>query len=463
MRNEARAGSGEVKRSLLFAFLLAGCATLSPERGHDQVGLLVAERGGPSTGWEKGSPDLTVISNRVNSLLAPGLSRASAVAIALINNPGLQATYEELGVSQADMVQAGLLKNPTLAGSVGFPLNVGAMTEFEFSILQDIVDLVTLSWRMDVAKQQFKASTFRVAQQALDVVSEVNRAFVTFQAELEIEKLIRNQVEGAEGAHLLAEKQFAVGNINALLLANEQATYARLQLELIQSEVRVATSREHLNRALGLWGKSSQWTVAGPLADLPPTDPLPDVPESIAIRQRLDLAVARMDAEVMGQMVTLARNTRLFGRVEIGAHVHRDSDGPQLIGPTFSLELPIFDQRTAYIARLEAQRASASRRVSALAIEIRSRVREGVLSLKASRAMASYLTHTLVPLRDKIVEQSQLHYNGMLLGLFELVATQRESSDARRSAILARRDYWIARFDLENALGSSLSRGSSAQ
>ncbi len=443
-------------RFLPVALVLAGCATISPERGHDEVGRLLAERAGTSTGWEKGTPDDTAIASRVDSLLAEGLTRTRAVAIALVNNPGLQATYAELGVSQADMIQAGLLKNPTLSGSVGFPLSTGAITEFEFSLIQDIVDLVTRSWRVDVAQQQFKASTFRVAQQALDTTADVNRAFVTYQAELELDQLVRQAVEGAEGAHLLAEKQFSAGNITPLALARERATYARLQLELTQSEVRVATEREHLNRLLGLWGARAQWKIAGPLAALPAGDTLPEHPEATAIRQRLDLAAARMEAEVLGQVIGLARNTRLFGRVEIGAHVHQDPDGARLLGPTFSLELPLFDQRQAYLAGLEAQQASASRRVTMVAVDARSRVREGMLALKSSRAMASYLATTVVPLQDQIVAQSLLQYNGMLLGLYELLAIQREAFEARRSAVVARRDYWIARFDLESALGAAL-------
>lgn len=430
---------------------------MSPERGHDEVASLVAERTGHPTNWEKGTPEETAISMRVDSLLAAGLTRSGAVAIALVNNPSLQATYEELGISQADMVQAGLLKNPTLGGSIGIPLT-GSLTEIEFSLVQDIVDLITRSWRVDVAQQQFKASTFRVAQQALDLAADVSRAFVTFQAEREVEKLVRKTLEGAEGAHLLAEKQFAAGNITELTLARERATYARLQLELTQSEVRVATEREHLNRLLGLWDKRVHWEISGPLAAMPDEDRVPDQPETLAIRQRLDLAAARMEAEVLGQVVGLARNTRLLGRVEIGAHYRREPDGPQLVGPSFALELPIFDQRQAYIAGLEAQQASASRRVSALAIDARSKVRQGLLTLKATRAMSSYLSATVVPLRDKIVEQGQLHYNGMLIGLYELIAIQRESLEARREEILARRDYWIARFELENALGSSLQR-----
>ena len=438
-------------------FFATGCASVAPERGHDEVARLVAERAGAATGWEAGAPEETAVAERLDALLASGLTRRSAVAIALLNNPGLQRTYEELGVSQSDMLQAGLLKNPTLSGSFGIPiLGGGGGPEFEFSLVQDIVDLITLSWRKDVAQTQFKARTLRVAQEALGVVKDVNQAFVMLQANLESQTLMGESVQASEGAHLLAEKQFIAGNTSELSLANERASFAQLQLERNQAEVKVAMAREKLNRLLGLWGKRARWEVTEPLPEVPASDPLPEHPEALAVRQRLDIEAARLQAVVLASAVDLARSTRLFGRVELGAHAHQDADGPRLVGPTLVLERPLFDQRQVYIARLEAEHRAATRLVSALAVDARSKVRDELLELQATRQVASYFRDTLVPLREKIVAQSQLHYNGMLLGAYQLISARQASLETRRDAIAARRDYWIARFELESALGGAL-------
>jgi outer membrane protein, heavy metal efflux system len=442
-------------RRLLPLVLLSGCATVSPEKGHDEIARILLDRAGAETGWEKGAPEHSAIAERVDALSSNKLTRKNAVAIALINNPQLQATYDELGVSQADMVQAGLLSNPSLGGSLGFPLGVAGI-EPEFSLVQQIVDLFTMPWRKDAAKDQFRADTMRVAHEALGVVQEVNTAFVTLQAQVESQQLLRQALEGNEAAHALAEKQFVAGNISELELASQRVTYAQLQLDLTHSELEVGASRERLNRLLGLWGKRANWQLAELLPPLPKSDAVPDRPESHAVRKRLDIQAARIRAEVLAQIIGLARSTRLIGQVEVGVHYHQDPDGPRLVGPSLSLELPIFDQRQAYIAKLEAELASASRRVSALAVDARSKVREGILSLQATRAMAQYFEQTLVPLRDKVVEQSQLHYNGMLIGLPKLMTARLEGFEAQRGAIAARRDYWIARFELESALGSSL-------
>src|SRR3954466_11524759 len=135
---------GSSKQSLslglrtLIAFLLAlpGCASMHQERGHDDVSQIVQRRSGYRTGWERGTPEARQIAERVSKLLAGGLTRERAVSIALINSPRLQQTYERLDVSQADLVQAGLLSNPTLGGSVGFRVNGPGRSEFEVSLVQ---------------------------------------------------------------------------------------------------------------------------------------------------------------------------------------------------------------------------------------------------------------------------------------------------------------------------------------
>ena len=61
------------------------------------------------------------MAEKLQALLEGELTTNAAVQIALLNNAALQATFEELGIAQAELVQAGLLKNPVFAGHVRFP------------------------------------------------------------------------------------------------------------------------------------------------------------------------------------------------------------------------------------------------------------------------------------------------------------------------------------------------------
>jgi len=168
---------------LLTIELGVGCASVSPERGHDKVSSIVSERTGHKTRWEKGPPDQTEIADWVRKVTAAGLTRDRAVEIALVNNPSLQATYEDLGVSQADMVQAGLLRNPAFGLDLGFRINNGQRNELRVSLVQDFLDLFVLPLRKEIAREQFEADTLNVANRALEVAADVEKAFVVTQAD----------------------------------------------------------------------------------------------------------------------------------------------------------------------------------------------------------------------------------------------------------------------------------------
>ncbi len=412
--------------AVLASGLVMGCASLSKDRGHQEVGQLVEQRIGQKTSWEHGTPEDAAVAAHVSDLLEAGLTRARALEIALVNNPSLQATYEELGVSQADMVQAGLLPNPSLSGSIGFPSG-GGRSEYETSLVQSFLDIFVLPLRRRVAEQQFSVDVLRVAHEALRVAAEVSKVFAGVQAETQLVELRREVVQGAVAAAELAERQHRAGNITDLALAQEQATYQQAQLDL---------SAEELT-----------------LAKLPSEEIGLERLESIAIRQRLDIDAARKQTLLLANAVALARTTRLFGIVQVGVHVHQDPDGPRLFGPTLSLELPIFDQRQALIAKLEAQQRQADRRLASLSVDARSEVRVARLEALTARRLVERYQKVLMPLREKVVEQSQLQYNGMQIGLSELLAAKRAQLEAYRAYIEAVHGYWVARAELERAVG----------
>jgi cobalt-zinc-cadmium efflux system outer membrane protein len=439
---------------LLSSILLLGCASVVKERGHDDVAKIVHDRTGYKTRWEKGPPSDAQIARWVDELLNGGVTRNRAVEIALVNNPSLQVTYEELGVSQADMVQAGLLSNPTLSGSIGFPLR--GNIEYEASLTQDFLDIFVLPLRKRVARQQFTADTLRVAHETLRVATQVRQALSTYQAQARMVELERSIVEAAQAAAELATRQHEAGNINDLALTQERSMYEQAALDLERDELALTEARESLNRLLGLWGPRTSWRLAEPLPDLPSSDPPLEHLESFAVDERLDVRAARFQSLLLWNALELAKNSRYFGFIDVGVHTHRDSDGARLLGPTLSLELPIFDQRQALIARLEAQYRQAVRRLDGIAIDARSEVRSAHARLLSARRVVDRFRTTLMPLRENAVQQTQLQYNAMQMGLFELLAAKQAQITSYRAYIDGVRDYWSARAELEMSLGGRI-------
>jgi cobalt-zinc-cadmium efflux system outer membrane protein len=96
------------------------------------------------------------------------------------------------------------------------------------------------------------------------------------------------------------------------------------------------------------------------------------------------------------------------------------------------------------------------RRLHEVAIDARSEVRLAALRLDTGRQMVSHYREVVVPLRKTVTEQALLHYNGMFISAFQLLAAKQGEVDARRGYLEALRDYWIARAELARALGGSL-------
>src|SRR6267143_5544418 len=157
------------------ALTAAGCASTSPRPSFEQVSKLVEERGGKPLHWDEGTPADAQVQAHVRDLLRGTLTPEGAVEVALLRNQGLVATYEELGVAQADLVQAGLLRNPTFGARVRFPTS-GGVVDTEFSIAQDFLGIFTLPLRKRVAAAQLDATKARVGSAVLELTAQVRRA-----------------------------------------------------------------------------------------------------------------------------------------------------------------------------------------------------------------------------------------------------------------------------------------------
>lgn len=433
---------------------LFACAGMQKQRGHDALARNIKERLGADTHWQDGPPQEVDIAEWVDAALAGGLTKDRAIEIALVNNRSLQATYEELGISQAELVQAGLLKNPTLGLHFGFPINAGP--ELQASLVQDFLDLFMLPMRKKIAQEQFAKEVLRVSHEAMLVASCASQAYVALQAAAQLVEMQSTIVETTDAAAELAQHQFQAGNINALALSEQTAFSEQARIDLLREQTELLAQRERLNVILGLWGPQTSWALEDKLPALPKNDPPLEHLEALSMKQRFDIAAARSEVSMLGRAVTMAKDFRLFGTVAIGADAHQDPDGPRVIGPSLSLELPIFDQRQAMIGRLEAQERQAERRLAALSVQTRSDVRLARAQLLAARETAQRYARVLQPLRGKIVELSQLYYNGMFISPYQLLMAKQAQIDSSRAAVERLRDYWTARSELELAIGGRL-------
>ena len=452
--------AGHAPRLVLLALpltlLAAGCKT-SPSADFQVVQKNVSGRTGSTPEWPRSAAESEKFDARITQLLANELTPDTAVQISLLNNRSLRATFEEIGISRADLLQANLPRNPQFFASFRFPDRPPSAADTEFSFAGDIMDLLLLPLRKRVAGLQLEQTRARVSHEILQVVAEVKEAYYTVQARQQLIQRLQAIVEVNEAGVDLALRQHKAGNINDLDLANQQATFQQAKLEWGKTSAQLRTDRERLNRVLGLWGANTQWKVASELPPIPSSEPSLERLETRAIEQRFDLAAARQQADLALRAFNLrARTKYLPASINLGVDTERTPDRQRVTGPILDLELPIFDQGQAAIAKLGAQYRQAQWQLEELATDIRSQVRQARDTMLAARDLAEFYQKIYLPQRIRIVNETVLQYDAMQKGTFDLIAAKERELSAECDYAEAWKDYWIARAELEKVLGGRL-------
>ena len=471
---------------LLGALLLGGCAKFSVDGG---MKFVKAEAGGELNKdivKIRTEADAAAANARVRELLKKLLTPDTAVQIALLNNRGLQAAYSELGVSEAQMVEASLPPSPTISLS---RLVATGQLEIERQFLQNVLGLITLPKRREIAEAKFQQAKVRAVEATLKTAAEARRAYfravstnrtVTFLGEARIT---------AEALSELTVKLGETGAMSKLDQAREHAFTADVNGQLAMARLKQRVEREKLNRALGLWGPDLATLKLPPmLKDLPKAPQVHKDIETDAVRRRVDLEIARQDLEILAKQLGLTKATRYIDVLEVRGITRFESavktevnyrlePGPTLVreeetvtekarfrGLELEFKIPIFDFGEARTKLAEETYMAAVHRLIEKAVNVRSEAREAYISFRGAYDIAMFYQKEILPLRQIMNEEMLLNYNGMLKDLFSLLTDTKARIAANVQAIDAQRDYWLAKVDLHVALvgGGAIAGGGGA-
>ena len=444
------------KLSLLLALviLLGGCATLSRDGGFGAVAIIAKERLAKDTQWVRSESDADGIHAIVQKHLAQPLTADDAIQIALLNNRGLQATYAEVGIAEADLVQASRLRNPVF-GYANLRGGGGAV-EIDRSLGFDFLQFLTIPLAKRIESRRFEQIKLLVANEALRVAAETRKAY--FQAVAARESVgYAEQVKTAgEASAQLAERMARAGNFSKLDQAREQVFYADAAAQFARAHQMAISEREKLTRLMGLWGEDVRFQLPERLPALPATRPELQDLEAFAMAQRLDIQAMRRQSEGLASSLGLTKATRLINVLELGPAQIRSPHEPVTNGYQISIEVPLFDWGGARIARAEAIYMQSVNRLAETAVNARSEVRANYSDYIGTYDLAKHYRDEIVPLRKKISDELLLRYNGMLTSVFELLADSREQVTSVNASIDALKTFWLAETELQMALGGRL-------
>jgi len=438
---------------VLTALSVSGCAAFSPDSGMSAVSELTSQSINKDVAFVRTADGADAVDERVRQLLSRTLSVETAVQIALLNNKGLQAAYNELALAETELVEQSLPPNPVFSIS---RISGNGASEIERQVVGDILALATLPFRSDIARERFRQAQLRAALATLRLAAEVRRAYWRTLAGNEMVALLTDAKATAESTAQLATKLGETGSLNKLDQAREQVFYAETTADLATARQTAASAREPLARLMGLWDVGLDFRLPHQLPPLPRRpQALPSI-EADAVAHRIDLQIARLELTTLAKSVNLTEATRFVTLLDLAGISRRtqDPEGAPFRERGFDVQfqIPIFDGGEVRVRQAAEIYNLAFNRLTERAVNVRSEARDAYRVYRSAYDIASHYQREIIPLRKIITEEMQLRFSSMQVDIFALLTEARQRLASLRGAIDARQRFFLAQSDLQTAV-----------
>jgi cobalt-zinc-cadmium efflux system outer membrane protein len=430
---------------LLLMLILTGCNHYRHECDYSEVVCLVETR----TNQNLSTYD---IASYTHNLLASPLTLDSATQIALLNNPNVLAKLEDIGIAQADLIEAGLFTNPAFSLDVRYPTTAHLHTNIEYLITTSFLDLIMIPLRKKIAKTELEKTKIAVAQYMLERTYDVKRTFFELVGE---EKILEKLVMVAEISNIIkeiTEKQLQAGNIYKIEFEKAKATALAQQLKVAETQKRIYTLREELNLLLGL-EPSYKVTFEKTLPEALETilENLENL-QNFALHYRLELQSISLEQCRLYHLLGIEQPwsyTDLHG----GIAGEREPDGENVLGFGLEGKLPLFNQGQAKRKRLIAQLRQQQKLYRAKYQQVLTEVKIAKETLDNTRTQIDLYERELLPSQNQLFSNSETLYNIMGLGIDRLLETKQQQLESEANYLNTLKEYWIGRVNLDQATG----------
>ncbi|MBX3407977.1 MAG: TolC family protein [Phycisphaeraceae bacterium] len=428
----------------------AGCVSTDPRADVERSQALIAERAGLHTDW---LTPLDAAADRWDG--ESDLAAGDAVAIALARNPALRAQLEVVAAARADLAQAGLLPNPVLSLSLGFPIaGADGGTSVGASLVQNFASLLSRGRRIDAAAADLDRAVLELSDHALALAARTHA--------------LHTRADFAERAAALGEENASLVR-RSLQITNRRVEAGeasrldanRVRVVLLQTEVESAhlraaaeAARRELLATMGLPGASASWRpAASPDAPVPVCDEQAVI--ELALTLRLDVAAAQAAANAAAARAGAADRSRLTD-IEAGADYERDEDGRDTLGPSIAVEVPLFDTGAARAVAARAEARRAEHEAAAIRNAAIGQARAAWVNALADARAANVFAAEIVQLADENLDLARRAYDAGETDLTVLLDTQRERLRVKLELIRLRERAALSRIELWRAGGGRL-------
>lgn len=426
--------------------LLAGCAVTDPDRQLSTAQAVASKQFDAELKWLNTEDARRQAQSEVDRRLASPLAGEDAVRIALAYSPAMQALLSGRIVDSASAAQFARLPNPVFQYE-NLVQSAGGARDFEINrtLGFSLLELVLLPARHRLATQAQTAARIRTAGEVVRVATETRQAWVEAVSTAQVARYAGQVKASAEAGAELAGRMQARGNYSKLQKVREQVFLADAITQATRAQLAALQARERLVRLLGLDGdRAAKLVLPDRLPELPATIRPEGPVVQAGIDQRFDVQLARAELDIAARERGLTKVTGLVNGFDVGLERNTLTGGPPQRGYVLAMPLPVFDAGDAQRARAQAGYLATLNRTAQVGVDAASQLRETYAAYRAAHELARHYRDEIVPLRKAIADENLLRYNGMLIGVFELLADAREQIASVSLAFEAERDFWRA-------------------
>lgn len=440
-----------MKGWILFGFLLFGAAcSRYPPSDSAEIAAQIGQKVNAQVDWYRGGANREV-QDRVQYLLTQEMTPEITLQIAFLNNPKVQAIFENLGISEADLLEAGLLSNPNFAVEFRYPQKKGFVTNIEYLVTATFLDIFQIPLRKRVATAEYAQLKRRVTFEILTLAFEVRKTTYELLAQKQKLNALQPLLEIAFLQSELAIRQNRAGNINPLDFQLAQAHLLEAQVELDRERRSFIHLREKLNELLGLC-KGIELLLPPLPAEVHPVDQELSALETLALNERMDLQELYFEVVRLRIMLGL-KEWWNYTQLQTGLAGERDPDRLDVVGFGVAGAIPIFNYGQGARARLNSQLWQAQDNYAALNVAILAQVRDAFKTVQNTLRVLQTYREGILPVQEKISLSSEALYDSMGMGVDRLLGNKRLEWIAYRNYLDALETYWLARVELDEVVG----------
>ncbi len=429
----------------LITFAISGCASDVTYSDRATVDADLHQRSGFHIGPASTSSVESVIAAMTS---ADGLHEDKAVDLALLNNAAFQEQLADLGLSRADVIQAGLITNPDAV--VLFPISPKQM---EATITAPVEALWLRGKRSEAAKLSADRTAARLTQAGLDLIRDVRLAYADLVLARRRQALFEEAAKLREQMSVIAQARVRAGEAIPLDAATAKIDAIRAEQEARSLSYGVTIAEERLRSLLGVG------SVRNPIAtkespDAAGGDWNVDALLDSAMTDRSDIRAAALAVRSAQERADLARIEWINVSV-VGDANEKGTQGFEA-GPGIRFTLPIFNQNQGMIARADAEVERLDRQKRTLHDKVILEVREAHTRFIQAREDLHALQTRILPALDEAVNLARKAYTGGETSLVQVIDTNRQLLEARIREAQVASDLRRARAELERSVGQRL-------